>query len=95
MNKGKNISVIHNVKKDIINYISNYVNVKDDDFKVNNINSRITYSVDYIDTSLLKKLGTYANIFQDMKNMIRKIVMKKIMDIIYIKEMTILMQKNI
>lgn len=72
MNKGKNISVIHNVKKDIINYISNYVNVKDDDFKVNNINSRITYSVDYIDTSLLKKLGTYANIFQDYEKYDKK-----------------------
>ena len=72
MNKGENISVINNVKKDIINYISDYFNVRDDDFKVTNINSRITYSVDYIDTSLLNKLGTYANIFQDYEKYDKK-----------------------
>jgi hypothetical protein len=72
MNKGENILVINNVKKVIINYISDYFNVREDDFKVTNINSRITYSVDYIDTSLLNKLGTYANIFQDYEKYDKK-----------------------
>jgi hypothetical protein len=65
MDKGENISVINKIKNEIVEYLKSYFKINTEDFKINNINSRITYSIDYADISLIKKIGTYANIFQD------------------------------
>ena len=65
MDKGENISVINKIKNEIVEYLKNYFKINTDDFKINDINSRITYSVDYADISLIKKIGMFANIFQD------------------------------
>lgn len=65
MDKGVSISIINNIKLDIIEYLKEYFHVNIDDFKATNINSRITYSVDYINTSFIKKIGLIANIYQD------------------------------
>ena len=67
MDKGENITVINKIKYQIIEYLNNYLKIDVDDFKVQDINSRITYSINYIDTSLIKKIGLYSNIFQDFE----------------------------
>jgi hypothetical protein len=67
MDRGENIKVIHEIKNEIIKYLKDYFKIDEGDFKVCDINSRITYSINYIDSTLIKKIGLYANIFQDFE----------------------------
>lgn len=67
MDRGENITVINKIKFEIIEYLKKYFKIDVDDFKVKDINSRITYSINYIDSTLIKKIGLYANIFQDFE----------------------------
>ena len=51
-------------KKDFIEYIKKYIDIKTD-FKEKDINLRVKFMVDNIDyPTLIKKIGTYSNIFE-------------------------------
>lgn len=96
MDRGENITVINKIKFEIIEYLKDYFKIDAEDFKVRDINSRITYSINYIDTSLIKKIGLYANIFQDFeknskddKKNAKEV--KKMLDITYTNGLMILM----